>query len=681
MNGADDRTRLRVTSLTLVILTLFGVLVSRLWFLQVLAGEQFADKAQRNSVRLIGTQAPRGRILDRDGTVIVKNRTALAVGVRRNDLPKDPREARALKRKLGLLLGMTLHQIDERLADRRTSPYRAVVIKEDVPVEVIFTIRERGVAEFPGVETLTLPVREYPLGSIAPHLLGYVGEVNERELKKNPDRFRLGDLIGRAGIERVYDEFLRGRNGLEKLEIHASGRVLRKLGEIAVEPGNDLKLSLDADVQRVAESALAQGVQKARGKTFAETGQRFKAPGGAAVVLDARTGEVIAMASYPTFDITRFVGGVPQSYYSTLFDPLKPSTCTGRGTKRVCKQPPPTCLETHCPLINRAMQAAYPPGSTFKAFVSAAALATDSATPGGRYACTTDYRYGDVTFRNWRSGSGALSLSQALAESCDTVFYRFGSKWWTAERAIEKRKRVPYEVMPDWARKFGFDSETGIDLPNEEDGLIPDRAFVRERYKRNCRDGKPIDPANIAARDYCPLQGLWVPGYSINMSIGQGDVQTTPLQMASAYAAIANGGTLFEPRVGMTVVTPDGKVVKRVKGAVRGKIDAPRAAISYLQRALQRVSTDGTARFPYRNWPLDRLPMAAKTGSAEFGSRQPLSWFASYGPTVKGKQYVVVTVVEQAGHGAEVAGPVVRRIMDELYDQPPLPIVYGARSD
>ncbi len=657
--GAEDRARVRLALVALVILSMFGVLVARLWFLQVLSGKSFAEAATRNSVRIVSVEAPRGRILDRNGKVIVRNRTSLAVGMRRDALPKDRKKLLALKRRVGELLGLTVGDIDTRLGDRRTSPYKAVVVADDVAEEIIFTIRERQ-EQYPGVETLALAVRTYPHGRVAAHILGYVGETTEAELAERKDQgYRLGDDIGRTGIERTYEQYLRGRPGLDKLEVDASGRVLGSLGRQEATPGNDVILSIDLAAQKVAEKALAEGILRARSQTFREDGRRFRAPGGATVVLDAQTGEVIAMASAPTFDPREFVGGVSDGYWGFLND-----------------------AKNDYPLLNRAIQASYPPGSTYKPILATAALTTGAASPGSRFPCTTQFRFGDTIFRNWQPRNATISLAQSLIESCDTVYYHLARNWWLTENSAVGDGKKPHETMQEWSRRFGLGSPTGIDLPQEVAGRVPDRAYRRTTWEANRKEYCDTYQRTRQAlfEDLCERGFLWRGGDAVNMSIGQGEVETTPLQMAVAYAAIANGGKVMRPHFGIEVRRPGGKAVKRFAPKVTKNVDASASAIRYVQRALRDVSSEGTARFPYRGWPLDDIPMAAKTGSAEIGGKQPFSWFATYGPANRPK-YVVVTVVEQAGFGSQVAGPVSRRIMDELFDRRPLPIVFGARSD
>lgn len=661
MSQMEERSSVRLAVVGLLILSLMGLLVSRLWFLQVLSGEALAERATENSVRLISVEAPRGRILDRQGRVLVANRTALAVGIRKDDLPRDEVAANAVKKRLAKLLGITVKEINLKLADRRTSPYKPVVIAEDVPREVIFTVSERRDPDYLGVETLSLPVRFYPRGSIAAHVIGYVGEVNERELAKAKAKgtYRLGDTIGRTGIESQYEKVLRGKSGWEKLAVDASGRVDEVLGRQDEIPGRDLTLSLDLDVQRVAQKALAEGIARARTQRFRETGERFRAPAGAAVVLDAKTGEVVAMASHPTFDLKEFVGGVSQKYFDTLQD-----------------------TDNFFPLLNRAVQASYPPGSTIKPVVATGALESGIATRGGGYPCQTEYRYGDRVFRNWKPRNATISIAQSLIESCDTVYYSFGVRWYNRDVAATRAQKKAPESEQHWMRQFGLGALTGLDLPGERSGRVPDRTYRqsvweanKNEYCRRYRETKDRLFEDLCARGY-----LWRPGDSINMSIGQGDVEATPLQMAIAYAAVANGGKVLVPHIGKTISEPDGTVVRRIKPKTKRSLKSSASTKAYIRSALRATVDRGTASYPFRGWPTGSIPMAGKTGSAEIDGKQPYSWFASYGPTTNPK-YVVVAAIEEAGFGSQVAGPVVRRIMDELFNQKPLPIEFGAVSD
>jgi penicillin-binding protein 2 len=658
MITSDERVRFRVAILGVIVLAMMSVLLSRLWFLQVLTGERYAHASENNRVRIVWLEAPRGRILDRNGVELAKNRPSLAVGLRRDDL-RDPALRKIVVKRLAKLLKVRGRDITRRLNDKRVSPYRPAIVATDVSEQAIFEIREHA-ERYPGAETLILPVRTYPHGVLAAHVLGYIGETNEAELDKlRAKGYRLGDSIGRTGVERSYEQYLRGQPGIEKLEVNSGGIVLGTLRSIEAKPGHDVMLSLDAKVQAVAEEALALGIQRAKSRTFRETGEHFRAPAAGVVVLNAQTGEVVAMASNPTFDPSRFVGGIDPKYWKYLNDP-----------------------DNHYPLINRAMQSAYPPGSTFKPFMASAALSTGAMSPGSTLPCTGSFDFGDRTFHNWTGGSGNISLAEALVKSCDTVFYRLGANWWLKERRDERAGRKVYEVMQDWARRYGLGRATRIDLPNEEDGRVPGRAYKQHIYDLNkiswCNRARKTHDALF--QDLCERGYLWRGGDAINMSIGQGDVLATPLQMAVGYAAIANGGRVLQPHVGLKIMNTDGTVDQLIKPRTIARVKISRSALAYVQNALRQVALRGTAVFPFHGWPLGQIPVAAKTGSAEIAGKQPFSWFAAYAPADK-PRYVVVSVVEQAGFGSQVSGPVVRRIMDKLFDLPLTPVVFGVRSD
>lgn len=657
MTTVTDRARSRIAIVAVLVFALLATILVRLWYLQILAGDGFEARAQRNAVRIVVDEAPRGRVFDRNGKIIVRNRTALAVGVRRRDLPSG--EAGELIRdRLAALVGITRPVLETRLADKRSSPFEPVVVARDVAPHVIFAIRERREL-YPGIEAMTLPVREYPSGSLAAQVLGYLTEVNQDELDQRTG-YLPGDQIGRTGLERQYEDSMRGQPGRRKLEVDASGNVLRVLGRADPVPGADLELTIDLEVQKVAEQALADGIRRARAQRFSETGRLFKAPAGASVVLNAQTGAVVAMASAPTFDLQQFVGGVSATYFAKLNDPASAQ-----------------------PMLNRTMQSAYPPGSTFKPIIAAAALTGGAATTTRRFPCLTEFKFGDRVFRNWRPRNDRITLREALIESCDTPFYALARDWWVAELRQEEAGSPPKEIMAEYARAFGLDTETGIDLSGyEEDGRIPDRRWRLEYWEANrqsyCASARRT--GSELYQDLCERGYRWRGGDSVNMSIGQGDILTSPLQMAVAYAAIANGGKVLKPFLARQVRGADGTVLQAGMSDVLSRLPVAPATLRYIRDALIGVARDGTAVFPFRGWPQDRIAVAAKTGSAEIAGKQPFSWFAAFAPA-RSPKYVIVTVVEEAGSGGQVSGPVTRRIMDELFNLKPLPIVFGAGSD
>jgi penicillin-binding protein 2 len=656
--GVEDRTRLRIGVIALIVLAMLAVLLVRLWFLQVLAGDRFAEASLSNSVRIVRVEAPRGRILDRKGRVLVDNRTALAVGIRRDQLPTDPAVQKRILRRVARLLQISVAQIRADLADVRASPFAPVVIAREVPEEVIFAIRERRTTLFRGVESLTLPIRIYPKGKVASMILGYVGETNQEEVSRLAPDYRLGDRIGRTGIEAQYEKQLRGTPGLRKLEVDATGRVLRVLGpERPPVPGKDIQLSIDVRVQRATERAVLEGMRRARAVRFFETGEFFRAPAGAAVVLDPNTGEVIAMVSRPTYDVRRFVGGVSEKYFASLNDP-----------------------KAHNPLLNRTIQTAYPPGSTIKPFFAVAALESGVGTPGGLYPCLSAWTFGDTTFRNWQPRNAQITIEQSLVESCDTVYYEFGRRWWFREQNQEAAGQEVTEVAQTWARRFGLGLPTQVDLPQEVAGRIPGRDWKREVWEANreeyCR--RYVETRDVLFEDLCERGFLWRGGDAVNMSIGQGDVGATPLQMAVGYGAIANGGKVLEPHLVRAIKNPDGTIARRIEPVVVRRVKASASSLRYVQRALGAVIEYGTGASPFLGWPQSTIPVAGKTGSSELAGNQPFSLFGAYAP-LNDPQYVAYAVIEEAGF---VGANVVRRIMDALFARERAQIDFGtARRD
>lgn len=631
-----DRFRLRMTFLATLILSVFSVLTLRLWFLQVLAYENYAAEAENNQVRLVPVSPPRGLIVDRDGEVLVDNRPTMSVGIRLDQL--TDREVTLAR--LAEVLRMPVKRIEERLADVRSLPYAVKTIVTDVDEETIVYLREHRI-DFPGVVTETRPVREYPKGILAAHLLGYVGEITSEQLKDpRYEGVRQGSIVGRSGLEYAYETYLRGTEGIEKLEIDSSGRTRRSLGRQDPTIGNTLVTSIDLELQEALEESLQGGIAKARTIYNREFGATYKAPAGGAVLIDPRNGEILAMASSPSYDPNSFVGGISVDEYRVLSEnPAKP-------------------------LLNRVIQAPFPPGSTFKVVTASAALQEGVAQRNGHYPCSVTFRYADTTFRNWRSvDSGSISVPQALVESCNTVFYRFGASFYERFRSGQRQR------LQDYARAFGLGKRTGVDLgtPFEQEGLIPDEQWLHQMH--------------AAAPEAFPYD-TWFPGYTINMAIGQGDVRVTPLQLANVYASIANGGTLNRPHVGLRVMDGD-DVVKEINPAPIGEIPVSDANLALIRSGLRQVPTRGTGRSSFLGFPLERIPVAAKTGTAELQTvppKLPYAWFVAYAPA-DNPRYLVVVMLEEAGHGSESAAPIARRILEAAFDLPLSTLEPAARVD
>ncbi len=625
----DARIGRRMTALAAAIAFAFAALVTRLWFLQVLAAEEYRERAAGNSVRLIPIPAARGRILDRNGEPLVDNRRTVVITIERNEV----RDEAVLLDQLAELLDTTTINLEERLNDPDFLPFQPVPVYEGAPEPVAIYIKEHA-DEFPGVDFEEVGVRRYVHGALAPHVLGYLGEISPDELL-DPSfaHVRPGQLVGRGGVEQQYERFLRGRDGLQKQEVDAQGEVQANLGREEPAPGDDLVLSIDADIQDLAQDTLETAVTQARASVFdEETASYVKATAGAVVVMDPDDGHVLAMASYPTYDPRVFLGGFTQREFDAL------------------KRP-----SANFPLSNRAIAGQYPAGSTFKPFVAAAAIRAGYARPEGFYPCPAEFRVpGDesgTVFHNWEDvDRGGISFSEALIRSCDTVFYNWGLKFWT-ERGARG------DFFQHHIRRWGFGHLSGIDIPGETEGRVPDA-----RWKQD---------VNAAYPNLFP-EPTWLPGDNINMSIGQGDLLVTPLQMAVAYSALANGGTLYRPQIAVRVQRPDGTQVRRFEGERIGRVPATHAALTAISNALRGVvsSPAGTATTAFAGFSLSSYPVAAKTGTAEVHGKQPHSWFAAFAPA-NDPEFVVVAVVEEGGHGSQVAAPIVRRVLEGLLDLEP----------
>ena len=619
---------MRLSILGLLVIVAFGALFSRLWFLQVLASEDYRVLARENKVRRVQSEPPRGRILDRNGKVLVGNRLSLSVTIDRQSL-RGPRQQRRVLERLGRVLDRLRSDLRSNLLNPAVSSYKPVPVAADVSRKDVTYLAENQ-EDFPGVGYELLPVRTYPQGALAAHVLGYVGQISEEELKdpyfrRARPRYVGGDLIGKAGIERTYDRYLRGRPQIEKVIVNSGGEVTERSVIRPEEPGRDLTVTLDARIQRLTEKALISGIQAARAANY-------QATGGGVTVMDPRTGGVVAMASYPTYNPGVLADGISTNEYRAL----------GAAT-------PDDPADDK--LLNRALQGQRPPGSTFKVVTAGAAMASGVANSSSYLACPPSFTYG-ITFNNWTSADmGSMGFARSLEVSCDTFYYALGARMEDTFGAEE-----PFQK---YARRAGFGHDTGIDLPNEAAGRVPDRAWCNEIKKAT--DGA-----------ICPYG--WVPGYTINMSIGQGDLIVTPLQMATTYAAIANGGKVWRPHLGARLSVPGpsgrGRVVRKFDTRVTARLPLEEDELRVIRQGLVQVisGASGTAAGAFSGFPLDKLPLAGKTGTAELSSTDSSlndAWFLSYGPTPSPK-YVISVYVERAGHGGESAAPIAREIWEGI---------------
>ncbi|SMF03506.1 penicillin-binding protein 2 [Streptomyces sp. Amel2xC10] len=654
--GRTPRVQTRLVVIQILVLSLLGTLGGRLWYLQIREGAEYAKEASGNHVQQVVEPAVRGSILDARGVPLADNETRLVVSASRTDLLKQKDDGKGVLTKLAGVLGMDPDEVLQkvRLCDAQTpqpcwngSPYQPIPITDEATAKQALQIRERA-EDFPGITAEPEAVRRYtaPGKSNTAQVLGYLSPVTDEELTKAQDTdspYLRSDQVGRSGLERQYDKELRGKAGVTRYEVDNLGRVIGQAEADAAEPGSNLVTSIDSRVQRVAEYELNEAMKEARKQWDRNTHENYKADSGAVVVMEARTGRVVAMASNPSYDPNAWVGGISAKDYKKL---------TGKNS--------------NYPLLNRAIQGQAAPGSIFKV-VSTAAAVEAGYEFDGRYDCSSSYSVGGQVFKNFESANyGPISLGRALEVSCDTVFYSLAHQQWQKDGGIDPKKK-PKDYFYKAAHQFGLGKETGIDLPNEVTGRVPDREWKQSYWKANkdawCKTGKK-DGSYVERISYenCLEGNKMRAGDEINYSIGQGDTLVTPIQMATIYAAISNGGTLYDPTVGKAVLSPDGKTVREIAPKAHGKLPVSKQTLAKMDEALEGVATRGTAAWRFGGWPQDKIPMHAKTGTAEVYGKQTTSWFATYT-----KDYAIVMTISQGGTGSGASGPAVRNIYDALY--------------
>lgn len=627
----------RFAVLGLIILLVLGTLLVRLWSMQILSGASYAAQSENNRVREVTIVAPRGRIFDRKGRPLVVNRPSLAVAV----APGVARD-HALIARLATLLNVSADDISKSITNTRLEALQPRVVAMDVPQRAVSYIAEHS-GQFPGVEVQALPVRQYPNGALAAHVLGYVGEISDTEMKDpSLKNYAAGDLVGKAGVEREYESVLRGEKGYELLEVDARGRVRRVLQRREPIPGRDIRLTIDIDVQRVAEKALVNAFTEARHQGFS------KANAGALVVTDVRNGDVIAMASAPTYDPRKFVDGISQKEWTSL-----------------------TATSSEFPLNDRAVMSSYAPASTFKVVTGLAALKEGIATASTTNDCRGIWKFPGHENSNaswwtkkcWKiTGHGVLAFTQAVQDSCDSYFYTLGYKFWE----YGGTKNAPGEKLQAFARDSGLGEASGIDLPGETAGRVPDAAWKKQLN-------------GVIAPEYA----AWVPGDTVNMAIGQGDLLVTPMQLADVFAGVANGGKIVRPHVLGQIMAAGGKgAVLKSAPRIIHTIPASPDELSVMQRALLDVTRDGTAKGAFAGFAAE---VAGKTGTAQVGSqaknakdkKDDYAVFGGYAPAAD-PRYAVAVVIEQGGHGGSVAAPAAREVFGQLLG---LPVVHVSAQD
>ncbi|WP_406046854.1 penicillin-binding protein 2 [Kribbella sp. NBC_00889] len=668
---APLKARLRLFVIGVLVFSLLCTLFARLWYMQVMSNDDYTQAATQNHTRQVLVPAPRGTIVDAAGRTLVGNRVSLVITVDRSVLAKLPdsqqnavlaRLAKVLRQKPKDLKARTMlcgePGASKPPACWNGTPYQPIPVAKDVSEQVAIEVMERR-EDFPGVAAESQTLRAYPepYKVNAAHLLGYLSPITTEELealdKAGQDSVpHRSDLVGRAGVERTYDNLLRGTPGVKDVIVDAVGYTTGIQKQTAPVPGATLVTSIDARIQASVETQLKSAIMTARKQTDPVTKRKYVADSGAAVVLDTKTGRVVAMASYPTYDPGVWVGGITQRELDALYS-------TKSGT----------------PLVSRALQGQLAPGSTFKPITTAAAMGA-GYSPKTRLDCSSYFEVGNRRFKNYESASyGMIGFDQALALSCDTFFYRIAYALWLKEGGNSTDVNT-HDPLVEMAKKFGLGTPTGVDLPGEVSGRIADRKWKKEYYDSQkdyyCKLAQN-PPAGTSAflkqfsREFCVDGYKYRAGDAVNFAIGQGDTTLTPLQLASVYAALSNGGTLYEPRVVQSWIGANGKK-HEIKPTVKAKLPVPSSTLRYIDKALQETVKSGTAAWKFNGFPVDQIPVRAKTGTAEVYGKQTTSWLASYTD-----RYAVVMMLSQAGTGSGAGGDAVRKIYETLYNIKPAP--------
>lgn len=614
----------RIAILGIVAVALFCTLFFRLWALQVISGERYLDDARNNQVRTFRIQAPRGTILDRNGDVLVSNVGGTLVRLWPATLAEMPEDERkAMVRRLAVLLNVPLGEIQAKLRKAKDDALTPITIKTSVHEPKVNYLLEHQ-SEFPGVQISETQLRRYEQGSLASHILGYVAEISPEQLERLEGKgYAAGDTIGYTGIEGSYDSYLRGVPGEGQVRVNAAGRVRgeRQFSRLP-EAGRSLRLTIDAELQRTAEEALRYGIGLAR-----ETYDRgWAANGGALVAMDPNTGEILALASNPSFDPSIYVGRRDANKLARLGDPRE-----------------------NYPGLNRAIAGLYPTGSTFKPMTALAALMEGELSADEFIQCTGQREIDRQIFKNWNPyANEPMELTTAIAASCDTYFYEVALRFYEREDS----------PLQKWARKMGFGGITGVDVGPEGAGLVPTPAWRRRHFKTE-------------------IDRLWTTGHSVQLAIGQGDLLVTPLQMTRFYAMIANGGRLVEPHLVKDVEEAGSEgapalVLRTFAPKPPQDIGLDSTALKIVQGALFDATHApyGTSTSVFGAYP---IPIAGKTGTAEkyvklpgFAGLLDQSWWCGYGPADE-PEIVVCAMIENGGHGSSAAAPAALKVFEQYF--------------
>lgn len=614
----------RFTMLTAGVGVMFGAIIAKLWSMQMVRGDYYEDLSVQNRTRTVTTAAPRGRILDRNGVELVRNRALLAVTAY-SDLVDDP----VLVRHLSNVLGMPYAAVRRNIRDNTEGAQAQHTIATDVRRSTIAYIQEHA-GEFEGVTVVDRTEREYPYGTLACHVLGYTGTITAEQLEAQDSEehdegsivYETGDIVGQAGVEAQYESLLQGVRGEQTVTVDAAGNVTGQVGEVPPRSGTDIRLTLDLDIQRACEEGLAYAISISKQFGYNEAGN------GAMLCLDCTNGEILGMASTPTFDPSVFIGGISNDAWSQL-----------------------NSEESGNPLLNRAIGGQYMSASTIKPLSALAGLEYGVYSSTRTTTCTGYWTGDGEAYGKWcwdHSGHGVMTLEEGIIYSCDPVFYDIGHDFFYD-------KENP-EGLQEMFRRWGLGSTTGVDLPSEQAGRVPDAAWKKEYFS-----------------DYSDQDRAWNPGDMSNIVIGQGDLLVTPLQMACAYMGIANGGKEYTPHVFLSALARDGEGGDSYrynetgsKERLTAEVDS--AYLDLVHSGLKRMIYEESATLAAHFSSLP-VTVAGKSGTGEKAGQDPYGWFITYAP-YENPKYVVCGVLEQGGFGGSSTVYGVRDVLGQIYNAP-----------
>ena len=584
MNENEDFSG-RLQFLSVVIVFIIAVLIGRAGYLQVYDGELYARLAEGNRIRIIPAEAARGTFYDRNGELLVTNRPGFAVSLLPLTEPVSPEVIARVSKLINVPVEEIQKKIDEHVG------FYTILIKSDVLQDIV-TIIEEQKDDYPGVVIEVLPIRDYIYGEYAAHVFGYVSEINEEELERRKDEgYKSGYIIGKFGLERIYDKDVRGVNGGDQVEVDVSGRPVQLLGRQSPIPGNDLVLTIDKHLQEAAEQAVDAQLAIVH------------AHAAAVVVMNPQTGEVLAMVSRPAFNPNLFAGGISTQNWNVLNN------------------------NPYHPMDNKAITGEYPPGSTFKIVTGTAALAEHKVTPQEKIFDAGQHWIIPKTNAGGEA-LGWISFQEAMAHSDNVYFYEMGN-------------RLGVDALERYARMFGLGVRTGIDLPYEAEGLVPNRKYKADNFE----------------------DGEWYLSETFDAAIGQGFNLVTPLQAAMVMGEIAANGKRYQPHLVQRIVDVNGNTVREFHPKLLSELDVSPSVIRNVQEGLHDVTKIGTAAGVFAGFPID---IAGKTGTAENSQGRDHGWFVAYGPYVN-PNIVVAVIVEQGGFGSLSAVPIGRRIMEAAF--------------